>query len=373
MNQEADIAVIGAGIVGLAHAYAAARRGHRVVLFERSERAVGASIRNFGLVWPVGLALTPLYDRAMRSREIWLDLAARAGFWHEPAGSLFLAYLPEEEAVLREFAAQAGQTGGASLLGPDDARLPAVVKREGLRRGLLSPTEVRVDPREAIRALPGLLSRELGVTLRFGAAVRHVDPPHLSAGAERWRVGHVIVCSGPDFETLYPEAFAGSGISRCKLQMMRTAPQPAGFALGPTLSSGLTIARYENFQACPSIGALRERLARELPLHHAQGVHVMLAQNGLGELIIGDSHEYGQTFDPFDREDINQLVLSYLARFAAPPDLRIAARWHGVYARLAGRSELILRPEPGVTLVQNTNGLGMTLSFGLAEEVVAAL
>src|SRR5581483_6709305 len=118
MLHEADIAVVGAGIVGLAYAYAAARRGHRVVLFDRSERAVGASIRNFGLVWPVGVALTPLHDRALRSRATWLELAPRAGFWHEPAGSLFLAYLPEEEAVLREFAAAAG---GVELLAPGDA------------------------------------------------------------------------------------------------------------------------------------------------------------------------------------------------------------------------------------------------------------
>ena len=83
MIRRADIAIIGAGIAGLAHAYAAAKRGYRVVLFERNLRAVGASIRNFGLVWPIGVPET-LVDRALHGRSVWLDLARQAGFGCNP-------------------------------------------------------------------------------------------------------------------------------------------------------------------------------------------------------------------------------------------------------------------------------------------------
>src|ERR1700761_4386322 len=94
--------VIGAGIVGLATARALALRGFSVKVFERSEKAVGASIRNFGMIWPIGQTSGKMYDRAVRSRNVWKEIAPRADFWHECAGSLHLAYHPDEWLVLQE-------------------------------------------------------------------------------------------------------------------------------------------------------------------------------------------------------------------------------------------------------------------------------
>src|SRR4051812_48480878 len=99
MKQRTAI-VIGAGIVGLATARALASRGYQVTVFERSEQPVGASIRNFGMIWPVGQPSGQLLDHAMLSRSIWKEICDEAGIWHSEKGSLHLAYHPDELLVM---------------------------------------------------------------------------------------------------------------------------------------------------------------------------------------------------------------------------------------------------------------------------------
>lgn len=370
-----EIAVVGAGIVGLAHALAAARRGHRVTVFERSERAVGASIRNFGMVWPIGQPPGPLRDRAMLSRQIWMDMATKGDFFYDPVGSLHLAYHPDELAVMEEFVALAQPTGYAvqMLTAEEAAAKSQAAVTTGLLGALWSETEVIVDAREAIATLPQVLQAAFNIEFRFGATVTAIDSPQFTVNGETWTADHIFVCSGADFETLYPDLYQNSGITKSKLQMMRTSPQPQGYRIGPALCGGLTLTHYAAFADCPSLPVLKQRIQAELPFAVDWHIHVMMSQNGLGELILGDSHEYALTFDPFDRTDINQFVLNYLRGFAQVPCLDIAATWHGIYAKLPGKTEFVAHPAPGVTLVNGLSGAGMTLSFGLAEEVMTTV
>src|SRR5580692_4322749 len=104
MPRRAKVAVIGGGILGLAHAYIAARRGHQVVLCERGRAATGASVRNFGMIWPIGQPAGEMHRMALRSREIWLDALDAARLSFRPTGSLHVAHHPDEAEVLREFA-----------------------------------------------------------------------------------------------------------------------------------------------------------------------------------------------------------------------------------------------------------------------------
>src|SRR5215510_12859643 len=110
---EAKVAVIGGGIAGLAHAYIAARRGWSVVVFDRNERPQGASIRNFGMIWPIGQPAGDRFQLALRSRNLWLEILADAGLPIASTGSLHLAYREEEAAVIEQFA-QIGPRHGYS-------------------------------------------------------------------------------------------------------------------------------------------------------------------------------------------------------------------------------------------------------------------
>src|SRR6218665_3481835 len=100
-----DLAIVGAGIIGLALAALARERGMSVVVVERYDRAVGPSVRNFGHI-----GVTTQEDEALvharAGREHWLRLAAQAGFWIPPARPPLLPRGEEEGAIIEEFAAQ---------------------------------------------------------------------------------------------------------------------------------------------------------------------------------------------------------------------------------------------------------------------------
>ncbi|MBT2749335.1 MULTISPECIES: TIGR03364 family FAD-dependent oxidoreductase [unclassified Lysobacter] len=366
--------VIGAGIVGLAIARALAVRGHRVTVLERYDRAVGASVRNFGMIWPIGVTNGAAYERALRSRAIWQEVIDGAGLWHDPCGSLHMAYEQDEWEVLEQYAAANRSLRPCSLLDRDAAlAISPVLVGENLRGALFNRDEMIVDPRQALAALPGYLHERHGVEFHWRTPVTAVESGRAHSGTRRFEADRVFVCSGPDFEQLYPQVYAAAPLTRCKLQMMRLAAQPDGFRLGSALCGGLSLVHYAGFQQAADVAPLRARYQEQFGELIELGIHVMAAQNGRGEVTIGDSHAYAHTHDPFDEQSINAKVLDYLNRFLRLPDPRVIQTWHGIYPKLTdGSSEFVAEPAPGVTIVNAVGGggLGMTLSFGLAEEIV---
>lgn len=370
--QKLDVAIVGAGIVGLAHAYIAARSGRRVAVFERNPAAKGASIRNFGMIWPIGQPAGPLHEMALRSRALWLEVLQEAKLPFFDTGSLHAAYRDDEAAVGKEFSDKAPSLGyECAWLNPHETlERSRAIRPEGLLGALWSPTELTVDPRHVVGSLPKFLSERYGVQFFFNTAVHRVDTSLLETKEQRWEADSIIVAGGDDFQTLFPESLREKNLTRCKLQMMRTAPQPQGWMLGPSLAFGLTFKHYPTFQICSSLRALKERIERETPEFEKWGIHVMVSQNAHGELTLGDSHEYGLAVDIFDKAVINRLILDYARKYLVVPALEIVEYWHGVYAKHPAHAYLDFSPAKGVRVVIVTTGIGMTMSFGIAEQTL---
>jgi FAD dependent oxidoreductase TIGR03364 len=369
-HPRADVAIVGAGILGLAHAYVAAKAGKSVVVFERSPRAAGASVRNFGMVWPIGQPAGTMLSLSLRSRELWLEILDLAKLPRRETGSLHVAYRADEAAVAEEFADLGPKLGyECCWLKPSEvlARSHAV-QPDGLAGGLWSSTELTVDPRQVIQSLPSFLAEQYNVQFVFGTAVTAIEFPVLHTGEGPWQTDTVIVCSGDDFETLYPQHYATSGLTRCKLQMMRTVSQPGGWQLGPSLAAGLTLRFYPAFEVCSALPALSRRIAEETPEYDRWGIHALVSQTADGALTLGDSHEYSLAVDVFNKEEIDEIILRYTRQFLRAPDVTIAERWYGVYAKHPEKPLVVMQPEEGVRIVASPGGSGMTLSFGVAEQ-----
>ncbi|AOY99437.1 FAD-dependent oxidoreductase [Cupriavidus sp. USMAHM13] len=376
LDGETDVAIVGAGILGLAHAAAALRRGLRVTVFERSDIAVGASIRNFGQMLVTGQPPGIMLDLARESRALYLGWAERAGLSVRANGCLLFARDAQEEAVLEEFMdTRAAAFGyrvrllrGAALSGLYDGRFAR-------HHAALQGTEdLQLYSREAVPALARWLAGQ-GVRFHFGTLVRHVEDGRLDTTAGPCRAQHVIVCSGHDYQTLCADQLRALQPQVCRLQMLRVAPLD-GFALEHVVLTGLSCTHYGAFSDLTSARALATRIAQQRPELERHGIHLLVSPTPYGDWIVGDSHDYGQDARPFNAESVDTLMLD-LAREALGSGLRVIERWQGVYGAKRrvpeGGAFSVTRVDARTTAALMHSGIGMSVGPALARRHVDAL
>uniref|UniRef100_UPI002611C1F1 FAD-dependent oxidoreductase n=1 Tax=uncultured Microbacterium sp. TaxID=191216 RepID=UPI002611C1F1 len=165
----ADLVVVGSGIVGLGAAYAAVRRGLRVIVVDRTDARVGATVRNFGHLC-IGAQTGRARGFADASREIWMRLAADAGFWLRPSGTLIAAQHADELAVLE----RASVGTDMRMLSVEALRQRAPLRAGSIVGGALLASDMQVNPRTAASAIARHLS-DMGVEFRFRTAATAVS------------------------------------------------------------------------------------------------------------------------------------------------------------------------------------------------------
>jgi FAD dependent oxidoreductase TIGR03364 len=367
-QQDYDLAIVGAGIVGLAHAADAYERGLRTVVFERDERAVGASVRNFGHVCTTAQQGQAL-DYAWAARERWLQLGEKAGFPVQQSGTIVVARTSAESAILEEFAAERGSEQVVLLTAAEvRSHLPFVGAE--VVGGAHLPLDLRVNAPDAIAALAAWLI-DSGIEIRFGAHVGSVTRGAVHTARGEVEAARIVHAVGHDIDRLFPDVADAIELRRCKLHMLEvTLPQPRSIA--PAVLTGSAILRYSGLAALPSAAAVRREFESCYPELLDIDINLMCTQRPDGTIVLGDTHHYARTHSPFDDEHVSELLLREGARLFGAP-LTVRRRWHGVYAHSTATDFLIAEPVRGVRVVSVTSGIGMTTALGLAPVVLDQL
>jgi FAD dependent oxidoreductase TIGR03364 len=373
---EVDLCVVGAGIVGLAHAHEARRRGLSVALLDRDERAVGASVRNFGHAFFTAVADED-FDCALRSRERWLELGRRAGLHLRRDGTLLVARAADELDVIQGVAADPDRK--VQVLTPEGAGRLAPIPTDALIGAIHCSLDLRVDPRRAVACLARLLEEDQDAHVRWGEAVCEIGPGAVITDRVSVRAHAIVIAPGPDWSALPAPARAGlSELTLCKLQMLRVA-SPHGRTFAPGLATGLSLVRYPAFIDQPASEELRRRLTAQRPELIDAGIHLLVTQLPDGDLVVGDTHEYSSTPSPFASEQLNELLLEEARGLLGVEELLVRERWVGIYPVLVGAASapdghlLVTDPLEGVRVVEVISGLGMTMAFGKAATVLDGL
>ncbi len=365
-----DLAVVGAGIVGLGHALAAARRGKRVVVIDRDAQANGASVRNFGFVTVTGQGAGDCWSLARRARDVWVEIAEAAGIDILQRGLVLASRLPESEAVIEAFlASEMGE--GCLRLTADEARAHVPCLRpEAAALALYSPHEVRVESRQALPRVARWLAERHGVEFRWSTSIVAVEAPRLiAADGAVIEADAIVVCPGDEYTALFPERIAAYGVTRCKLQMMRVRPA-APVALKTAVMSDLGLGRYLGYAQLPEAEPLKRRLDAGMAAQRENGIHLIVTQSADGSLVVGDSHHYATTPDPFGSEAVDRLILDEFDAVLDLPGRSVTERWIGTYASAPGGWRFTDKPSDAVRIVIVTAGCGASTAFGIGEETI---
>ena len=176
LPSEADVVVIGGGIVGASTAYYLAGRNAKVVLVEKGEIADEQSGRNWG--WTRQQGRNPReIPLAMLSRVKWNELAEELGADIEriQEGSLRLAYDDAEVGRQRAWVDTTRELGLESSLLTRDEVKELIPQLDGpFLGGAYTPSDGQAEPRKATRAV-ARAAEAMGATVVTECAAEGIE------------------------------------------------------------------------------------------------------------------------------------------------------------------------------------------------------
>ncbi len=358
---QVDIAVIGAGVVGLAVARELALRGREVVLIEAANAiGTGISSRNSevvhaGLYYPAGSLKARL---CVRGKTLLYDYCAARGVAHRRCGKLVVATRLADLDRLEELAAKGAANGvdDLRLLGRAEAlALEPALQAAG---ALLSPSSGIVDSHGLMTALLGD-AENAGATLALASSVTGG-----ARGGDGWRLR-----IADDFELGARLVVNAAGLFAGQVSEALGVPAPR-----------LRFARGHYFSLAGR--APFSRLIYPLPVDGGLGVHLTLDLGGQARfgpdvqwLPDSDPASLSYAVDPALAPAFEAEVRGY---WPGLPAGALQPAYSGIRPKLGGPGEaaadfVIDTATPGLVQLLGIESPGLTASLALAEEVAARL
>lgn len=226
-NRQADVLIVGGGLVGAAAAFFLRQRGRSVILLERFLVGQQASGTNFGNVRRQGRYLRQL-PLANRSREIWQRIPALTGSDVEflQVGHIRFAWRDEQIAVIEDYARNAREFGlDLEIIGKAALRERFPFSGDEAVAGSFSPLDGHANPRLAAPAF-ARAARCDGATVIENCEVLSLE-----------KIGNDFVAQTPQGEFRAPNVLVASGAwgGRLSETFGETVPiTPGGPQMGVT-------------------------------------------------------------------------------------------------------------------------------------------
>jgi len=362
-----QILVVGAGVIGLSVARAAAIAGHDVIIAEAADGiGTGISSRNSevihaGLYYPTG-SLRALH--CVRGRRMLYDYCASHGIHHRKCGKLLVATNEREVTKVETIRAQGDANGVENLemIGGNAAR--ALEPEVWCIAALMSPESGIVDGHGFMLALRGDLE-DRGGMIAFETPIERLE--YVSG---QWRV-HFGSAAEPGH--LDVDAVVNSGGLGAQTLARRIEGYPADQVPRLVLAKG----NYFAYAGRPVFG----RLIYPTPVDGGLGVHVTV--DLAGRMRFGPDVEWIEreqyAVDPSRADSFYARIRTY---WPGLPDGSLVPDYSGIRPKLTGPGEpaadfMIAGPAqhglPGLVNLFGIESPGLTCSLSLAEAVVTVL
>ena len=373
MTRGADVVVIGAGVIGLAVAAAAARAGNTVIVLERHDGIAreissrNSEVVHAGIYYPAGSLKAEL---CVAGREALYARCHERGVPHRRTGKLVVATDDEERGAL-EAIQRSARANGVELFYRDSAAVSVLEPEVRAVGALLSPETGIVDAHayalsfqaeaDAYGAVLALLTEVIAIDAVSGGWRLEAHSGSHGGPRERQRLSAPVVVNAAGLAGTRVAGLAGFDVDACGYR--------------------LQFCKGDYFSLAPSAPISLRHLIYPVPVQAGLGIHATLDLGG--RIRLGPDTQYvdelGYAVDPAKAGEFARLVSRYLPAVTAA---RLSPDYAGIRPKLAGPGEGFAdfvvqeesaRGKPGFVNCIGIESPGLTAATAIADRVVSLI